>query len=419
MIKRLQKKFVIISMISVIAVLTVIMTLINVMNYKKIADDVDVILEMLSENNGKFPKPDMLPDGTGDNNRFDEGADKKLDFKDRKMSAETPYETRYFSALTGSDGVIKWTNTGNIAAVDDKTAQNYILKAVNSKKTKGYIECYRYLVSEEDGESLIIFVDCSKQLSTAGTFLKASILISIIGSAAVFVLLVCLSRIVMKPIAESYSKQKRFITDSSHEIKTPLAVISANTEVIELMNGESEWTESIRKQVDRLTSLTKNLTALARMDEDGIKVERAQFNMSDAVVDVVTGFKVLAEQRNITMTVEIEDGLLYNGEEKSIRQLVNILMDNAVKYSNGIIKVSLKKSKNRIKFSVYNTASNIDTGSLNHYFDRFYRADASRSKDIEGFGIGLSIAKSIVELHGGSISAVSEDGASITITAAF
>ena len=185
------------------------------------------------------------------------------------------------------------------------------------------------------------------------------------------------------------------------------------------MNGESEWTESIRKQVDRLTSLTKNLTALARMDEDGIKVERAQFNMSDAVVDVVTGFKVLAEQRNTTMTVEIEDGLLYNGEEKSIRQLVNILMDNAVKYSNGIIKVSLKKSKNRIKFAIYNTASNIDTGSLNRYFDRFYRADASRSKDIEGFGIGLSIAKSIVELHGGSISAVSEDGASITITAAF
>ena len=215
MIKRLQKKFVIISMISVIAVLTVIMTLINVMNYKKIADDVDVILEMLSENNGKFPKPDMLLDGTGDNNRFDEGADKKFDFKDRKMSAETPYETRYFSALTGSDGVIKWTNTGNIAAVDDKTAQKYILKATNSKKTKGYIDCYRYLVSEKDGESLIIFVDCSKQLSTAGTFLKASILISIIGSAAVFVLLVCLSRIVMKPIAESYSKQKRFITEGS------------------------------------------------------------------------------------------------------------------------------------------------------------------------------------------------------------
>ena len=439
MIKKIQRRFIMIAMISVIVVLSIIITAINVINYKNVTVDVDRVMSMLSNNDGNFPKPENLDmidmDGTkqfGEGNRRysnqkpDEQSteailrdNKEFDrfLRENRMSAETPYETRFFSVKVDNDGNKLSINTGNIASVDEESALLYVSKADKKNKSKGYIGNYRYYIKNTDYGKLYIFVNCEKQLTTVKGFLKASIYISLAGVCAVFVLVIFFSRLVMRPIQDAYDKQKRFITDSSHEIKTPLAVISANTEVIEMVNGESEWTKSITKQVERLTSLTKSMTALARMDEEGFKLNKLKFNMSDAVVDTVAAFDVLAKNKNIDMTADIDDNIEYYGEEKLIRQLVNILMDNAIKYCDGKIVVSLKKNKGKIKYSVYNTATNIDTKNLDHFFERFYRADASRNSETSGFGIGLSSAKSIVDLHGGSISARSDDGKSIKITA--
>ena len=462
MIKKLRRKFIMITMISVVVVLSIIMILINVMNYKKVTEDVDTVLTMLVENNGKFPKPDAMPDNENvqdkdwlrdknagyrtpyeskdysDDDEDDDDVDDDIDeddmefrremyndymkkystlLRDQRISEETPYETRFFTVLCDSNGSIVKTDTGNIASVGEDDVDTYVTKVAKTGKKRGYYRNFRYAVKNTSEGKFYVFVDCSKQLTTAKSFLLASIYISLAGVLAVFVLVIFFSRLVMKPIADTYAKQKRFITDSSHEIKTPLAVIAANTEVIEMVNGESEWTQSITKQVERLTNLTKSMTALARMDEEGFKLDKTKFNLSDALVDTVATFGVVAEQKDISLTSEIEDGIFYEGDEKLIRQLISILMDNAVKYCDGVIKVSLKKAKGKVKFSVYNTATNLDTKNLDHFFDRFYRADASRNKAIEGFGIGLSSAKSIVDLHQGNISAKSDDGKSIKITA--
>lgn len=423
MIKRLQRKFILVTMVSVIAVLSVIMIAINVINYSKIRSDVDNLLKVLSDNDGRFgnigehgDEPlEELGDNSNNEKPFIKEPGGKKDFMmphGNHMTAETPYETRFFSVFLDWDENVMRIDTRNIAAVDDDQAQSYAIKAL-TKKTTGYIEEYRYRVTATDTGILVIFIDCHNRLQTARAFLRASLIISLIGVVAVFVLVYILSQWITRPIAESYEKQKRFITDSSHEIKTPLAVISANTEVVEMLYGEGEWTDSIKNQVDKLSNLTKNLTQLARMDEAGVKLQREMFNLSDAVADVAESFVVLAKSKNKDMSLDVEEGISYNGEEKSIRQLISILLDNAVKYSDGEIKLTLKKAKGKIEIDVYNTATDIDAGNLDHYFDRFYRADKSRSKEIEGFGIGLSIAKSIVELHGGRISAKSVDGKSV------
>jgi len=446
MIKKLQRKFIIITMISVIIVLATIMTIVNVLNYKNITKDVDVILDALLENGGRFEHEIMLNDETKtlDERRLGPNSQKKDtqenetstviegetskdigDFYEKrefrgdfgkldKLGAETPYETRFFTVLINSNNDVIWTNTGSVVSVDASAAKDYAKKILEMGSERGYIDNYRYGYQKysDTGETLVVCIDCNQRLNAVSTFLKASILISILGTIAVGVLVFLLSYRVMKPIAESYEKQKRFITDSNHEIKTPLAVISANTEVIEMTEGESEWTNGIKKQVERLAELTRNLTMLAKMDEDDMRIVRQNFDISTASKEVFEGFVVLANNKGIKIEEKIEEGISYEGSEKDIRQLMSILLDNAIKYAKDKIVFTVKKHKGKVRIEVYNTADNVEPGSLDKYFDRFYRADASRNKSVEGFGIGLSIAKSIVEKHGGKISAKSEDGAS-------
>lgn len=409
MIKKLQRRFVLITMISVVIVLGTIITAINISNFVNVRKDVDKVIDTLSANDGKFPAPDV-----------GEHFDRPFGDKRREpMNAETPYETRYFTAFVTKDGEVSKLNTGHVAAINRAQATEYVNEVVSKNKERGYVDNYRYYVKENEQGYLVICVDCNRQLSTAKNFLMASIMVSVVGTLMILLLVILFSQRALKPIIESYEKQKRFITDASHELKTPLTVISANTEIIEMSTGENEWTESIKKQVSRLTSLTKNLTRLSKMDEEGMIIQREMFDMSEAVEDVIANFSVLADSKKLTITNDVQKNIMYYGEEKSIRQLLSILFDNAVKYSDGKIEVSLKKQKNKVHFRIYNTTAEVEVGNKNVYFERFYRGDESRSTKIEGFGIGLSIAKSIVELHKGRINAKSDDGKSLEINVYF
>ena len=201
---------------------------------------------------------------------------------------------------------------------------------------------------------------------------------------------------------------------------TPLAIIDANAEVIEMIDGENEWTQSIRKQIKRLTALTEKLVYLSRMDEDGYKMQMESFDISQAAEDMTELFKTSSKARGITLKAETEEGLNYYGNEASIRQLISIMLDNALKYTdeNGVIEVKLKAAgKNRI-LTFYNTVEEIEKGKLDFLFERFYRLDKSRNSETGGHGIGLSVAKAIAEAHGGKISAESTDGKSILFTVA-
>jgi len=234
------------------------------------------------------------------------------------------------------------------------------------------------------------------------------------GSLVVVTVLVALfSRRAIKPMVENMERQKRFITDAGHEIKTPLAIISANTEVIEMLDGENEWTQSIRHQTKRLSELVQMLLKLAKMEgEVQREMTVTEFNISDAVIDVAEPFITLAKSKNKDLTLDVAEGLSFTGDESQIRELTSILTENAVKYAeeNTEIKLTLARHGKETVLSVFNKGEPIAEESLPKLFDRFYREDSSRTRDTGGSGIGLSIAKAIVDSHKGRISAKNTDG---------
>ena len=402
MIKKLRIKFIALSMFSLLLVLFIIMGSINILNYQDIVKDADSVLSILKSNNGAFPKMEE-PRGKHDS--------------PKPLSPETPYESRFFSVLMSREGEVISVDTGKIAAVDTATAMEYAESLWERQENQGFIGDYRYTFQETDEGTRIIFLDCGRTLSTFRSFLFTSCGISLLGLLAVVTLLAMLSGRIIKPFSESYEKQKRFITDAGHELKTPLTIIDADADVLSMEFGENEWIQDIQNQTKRLASLTNDLILLARMDEGTKQVQKIDFPFSDLASEMVQSFQALALQQNKTFSSRIQPMLSLCGDEKSLRQLLSILLDNALKYSDpeGAISLSLEKSGKSIRLTVFNTVENISPESLPHLFERFYRADPSRNSQTGGYGIGLSIAKAIVTSHKGKITASSPDGRSLQV----
>lgn len=413
MIKRLRKKFIIISMLSVTLVLAVLIAAINLFNYRDVVRNADDILEMLISNEGSFP--DEEPPG----GRQPEERDNRGGRRDGQMSPEMKYETRFFKIVLDNDGNVLSIDTGKIAAVDSSEAAKLAGEVFSSGKTGGFKGDYRYKRSTAGDSTLIVFYDCGRSLDNARSFLGISVVISLIGLVIVFALIAVSSKAVIKPAAEAYEKQKRFITDAGHELKTPLAVINADCDVLEMESEENEWIADIRKQTERLTSLTNSLIYLAKTEE-GSKTDavRIDFPLSDIVSEEAESFKGLARSSGKSIEATVTPDISYNGDQKAITQLVSILLDNAIKYSpeGGLIKVSLKKNGSKIILAVSNdTTEPVTKENTDRMFDRFYRTDQSRNSETGGYGIGLSIAKGITEAHRGKIHA-SGSGKSIVVT---
>lgn len=407
MIYTLRRKFIAATMASLFIVLTLLITTINLSNFKNISKNADMILNVLIENGGRFPMKKKEP------NEF-----KPLH---SEMSAEIPFSTRYFSAIVNESGQVVALNTENIAAISTSEAEEIASHTYAENSSSGFNGIYKYGRLDTSNGSLLIFIDCKRELDTFYSFLVNSILVGLTGIFLVFILVLILSKKIVKPVAESYEKQKRFITDAGHELKTPITVIDANIEILELEKGENQWTKSIRNQVQRLSSLTSDLVTLARMDEENKNQLITDFSLSDAVSEASEPFNIIAKNNHKTFNLTIEKNISFKGDEKAIRQLVSILLENAMKYSNsnGTIELTLKKQGKKIIFSLYNSTDSIEKGNLDILFERFYRCDSSRSSSTGGYGIGLSIAKAIVNSHKGTITAFSSDGASLLITIKF
>lgn len=410
MIKNLRKKFILAAMCAIFIVLETIIGLMNIVNYEKIKDRADRMILLIDEGDGRLPAP------------------LKSELKKGKVhpgavgvSPETPYETRFFTVRLDGDGKVLRTDLKNVAAVDSKEARAYAEAVFSRGAARGFEGIYRYRKTDNAEGSLLIFLDCRRELSSARSFALISFGASGLGLAAVFLLVVIFSRMIFRPVAESYEKQKQFITDASHEIKTPLTIIDANTEVLEMECGENQWTRSTRNQVRRLSVLTQQLITLARLDEDAGLRERETFSLSDAVSETAAHFEAPARMQEKQLEFNIEDGILFTGEEKAIRRMVGILLDNAVKYAvpKTRICVSLQKKGAKTILEVVNQAEGLPKGNLDKIFERFYRLDASRNSQKGGSGIGLSVAKAVVLSHKGKISAKSRDGKSLILTVVF
>ena len=420
MVKKLRRKFVITATLSLLAILVVMIAVINLSNVFGIMREVDGLLDILTVNDGHFPGqlgifdlPEDFQERQNPNgrvpieNRFDPNNPFTFGRLNNTRSAEMPYQSRYFVVYIDSTGNVAATDMSHVAAITESDAINYATQVAQSKKDKGTLHSYRYQkVSKDNGALLIVFLDMSSSLINIFKLLLRSLLVGAFALIAMFILVFMFSSRAVAPVVESLEKQKRFITDAGHELKTPLAVISANIDVLELETGKSEWTTSIRNQIKRMNSLVKNLLTLSRMDEERMHVVFSDFNLSETVKETATSFQTVAEAKNKKFQIDIEDGIHLTGDKNSLNQLASLLLDNAIKYSseNGSIHLMLSKGKN-ILLEVSNTCDSIPDGNLDRLFDRFYRADSSRSRDTGGYGIGLSVARAIATSHGGTIEA--------------
>ena len=415
MIGKLQRKFVLAAMLSLFIVLGLLIGLINVLNYRSFIQESDDTLSMLAEMNGN--PPGAFTFGGRD---MPESPDGARNDRRRERNGERPYQARYFSVTLSDAGEPASVDLRNIVTIDEQSAVDMAKAAAKTAREKGFSGEYRYLGVHEDAGTRWIFLNREREHATFRTFLWTSVGISAAGFVMVFLLLMLLSARIVRPIAQSYEKQKQFITDAGHELKTPITIIRADTDVLEEDVGDNEWIADIRTQTNRLSSLTNDLVYLSRMEEEGAKPQLLDFPLSDIVSDTAQPFQSVALTQNKTFATDIQPMLSLHGDEKSIRKLVSILLDNAMKYSpeGGSIALSLKKTGRQILLSVTNTAPNLEKGNHDRLFDRFYRADASRSSETGGFGLGLAIAKAVVDAHKGKIHANS-DGQSLTVEAAF
>ena len=432
--KRLRQKFVLVAMLSVAAALALILVVINVVNYQSVCRMADDRIEAIVENGGSFPSVFGADEARVDQEETSDasvvileelsatyidhsyGLDKRAaDIMDK----EAPYDTRYFTVTVDDDGAIVGVDVNHVAATTAQDACTYALQGSVWGAQLGFYGGYRYRVVDADEGSLYVFVNCSRELSNFEAFLGASAAIGVGAWLLVLVLVVIFSRIAVRPIVESYRKQQRFITDASHEIKTPLAVIGAANDVLEIEAGESEWTQSIAAQVTRLKSLTERLVFLARMDEGATQFEKTDLDLSELVEYASEPFCAVAESRGKKLVRDLESGLHVQGDISALSQVVELLLDNATRYASDGSEIELalkKRSRGGVTLQVSNAVDAMPEGDLKRLFDRFYRADISRNSQTGGSGVGLSVAQAIVEAHGGSIRAQALDARTICFT---
>ena len=395
MFKSLRRKFITTAVGSVAVVIAILAIALNFINYYKLEERIDTTLEDASRSQALIKI-------------FAEDGDDLVITKN--SSSTTDYNGFSIAKVDDSGRIIKTYRDDTLIPNQD-ALQSKVIEALKEGKTSGFIGSYRFLKAETNVGNLILFLNCQRELDSQHSFEKNSLLISIGVIASVFVLIVLISKRVIAPIQETYIKQKQFITGASHELKTPLAIISSNADVLEMMNGDSKWTQNIHNQVDRLTSLVNSLVVFSRMEEKDT-VERTRFDLTNALESRIEDFNELANFQKKNIVTDIDSDLYYFGEEASIVQLMDILLENAIKYApeDSGISVSLKKNRKYAILKVSNKAT-VQKGDLGKVFDRFYRLDESRNSAIKGYGIGLSMAQLIAEKHKETIRAYApEDG---------
>jgi signal transduction histidine kinase len=335
----------------------------------------------------------------------------------KKMFMGNQRSKVFYVEIDNNGNLLKY-NLDNFSFIGVDEVVELGSEALDKVRDKGFIDDFRYLVRKNADSYQIAFIDGQSDLYTLQYNLVFSLIVYFVGMIGIFFLVKALTKPAVKPIVESYNKQKRFMTDIMHEIKTPLAIIETDTEVVEIDHGKSEWTKSIRKQIHYLKDLLEELVTLLKLDEHTTDLIKNKVDLSEILEDALTGFEPIFNKKGITMDVDCDGSIEIQTNEDSIERLVSILLENALKYTSGDNKVSirLKKQNKKIIFEVENSIDSIVPGDHVEYFNRFYRGDSSRNSNSGGHGIGLSTAKEIVAQNKGTITAFSNNNHSFTIS---
>lgn len=397
---KLRKKFIYFSVGIIAIVLLSIIAFVNVTNFYNLKRSSDELLKTLVENNGVMPSFKL-----NDNS------------KEEKTVYLKNFSNRFFTVKTDNKKNVITVNTDDVFFTSASEAVEYAKDVLSSGKSRGYYGGFKYVVENTENGKLIAFVDVVKDFDVFYSNLGNSVVISFFVLGFVTFFSFVLSKKAVAPMVQAYEKQNAFITDASHELKTPLAIINTSADVLEMESGESKWTGNIHKQVNRLNGLIGNLISLTKLEESD-DLDRLEFSLSDTLDDCVMDVKDYALSLDKNIVTDIEKDISFKGDEKLIRQVIGILLDNAIKYARekSDINVKLTKQNKKIVFTVENEADNLEIKNYNILFERFYRADSSRNSKTGGYGIGLSIAQSIVLKHKGKISADSFDGERIVFT---
>ncbi len=389
MIAALRKKFIRVSVLSVAGVLSAIFLMLAVFSWNQLEQTLDTLTDAIASNDGEFPP---FQPGTGENPAF------------QIITEETRFSTRFFAVWLEEDTITGF-NTDAVFSLAEENVEQYVRQALEAGRERGWADQYRYRLLDTGTGTIAVFVNGSAQRAMTGRLLLTAFLVLLGSGALILALILLFSGRVVRPVAEGYEKQKQFITDANHELKTPLTLILSNLDILEEEVGKNEWLEDIRSEGERMGKMINQLVTLSRLGESGEKLVFAPFDLSAAVADTVSEFQNPAVEQGKNLSVLIQPGITWEGEEALIRRLVSVLMDNALKYCDpaGEIRVALSR-KRRVVLTVENTFAAADSLELDRLFDRFYRGDKARTWN-GSFGVGLSIARSIVRNHHGSISA--------------
>jgi two component system histidine kinase len=389
--------------VATIAVSIMLISIIGILNASKYATSekrINKILDLLSKNNGVLPDEEVVEKILG-----------------RKTNPDIIVQYRYFSAYVDSTNKVITMNTEHIANLSETDVIFYIRKILSGKNRYGNFtttdgQKFAYKLSlHEDESKLIVVLDTTSYIEDRADLIDTSVFIFFSNLVFFIIIFVIFSGKVMMPFMENYRNQKAFITNAGHELKTPLAIISANNELCEIIGGENEWTKSTKEQVERMTDLINRLVVLARFEEkseDKSDVSEKNINFSDIVTKSANSFKSMAIKGGKNFESNIQKNLCISGDDGAIYELVNILIDNANKYCDdgGTVGVGLLQhgiTFKKAKLVVYNTYKSGKGVDYSRFFERFYREDKSHNSNVSGYGVGLSIAGNIVKRHKGKI----------------
>ena len=427
MIRRLRRRMILVVLAGLLLASAGLVAAINWMNWNSLEQQADQVLDMLAENNGQRPMPfdgesqraPVRPEGTQPPER---GLWEQKYIRNRGSKAlmNAASMTNFYTAVIDEGGqVLSWYSDRTDLYTDQEIA-DMALWAVQAGRDRGRNDTRFYCLTEKDGERLLIVVDSRLEIQNAESVLRLTVLVAVIEDALLSAGAVWLIRKMVKPVDEAMEKQKQFVWDASHELKTPLAVISANADVLAAEAGESKPLQYIQSEVRRTDSLIQNLLTLARMEKGTVQAEHAKFDLSRALLEVALPFESAVFEDGKTLDMDIPDGIEYTGDQEMIKQLAVILLSNAQKYSDdgGKIRVSLEAKGEKRILRVHNTGPVIPPEAQQRIFDRFYRVDSSHNREVEGNGLGLSIAQNIVSLHRGKITVHSaeNEGTEFTVT---
>ena len=392
MFDKLKKKFILMNMILLTTVFIGIFGTIYVMTAFSLNRDMEMQLRNSMNPMAKPPKGNM----------------------DVTITINLDSENKITNIVSRFD-VSEW-NTKQV--IDEILSNNESLSKI---KING--ESYAYLKQNINGGIKIVLISRAYQQDVLANLLRIFILVGAISLIVLFLISIYFTNRTIEPLEESFKKQKQFIADASHELKTPLTIIKTNTSLLmsnpeDTIKNQSKWIKYIESQSHRMSELVNEMLSLAKLDVEENKLMFSTLNLSNIIESTLLSFDAVIFESEITLDTNISKNMVINGNNDSLKKLFSILMDNAVKYTNkgGSIYVSLFVDKSKAKLIIKNTGEGIPKDKLNKIFERFYRADDSRDRETGGYGLGLSIAKSIVTQHKGNIYASSNLNKDATFT---